>query len=65
MISWTKKLVLHAHHVITPAHHLVPQYNHLVPNGSQTSSVAIDVRLLGVTDPKSNLNGKNECCLEK
>ena len=30
-----------------------------------TSSVAINVRFLGVIDPKSNLNGKNECFLEK
>ena len=30
-----------------------------------TSSVAINVRFLGVIDPKPNLNGKNGCFLEK
>ena len=29
-----------------------------------TSSAAIDVRFLGVIDPKPNLNGKNEYFLE-
>ena len=30
-----------------------------------TSSAAINVRFLGVIDPKPNLNGENECFLEK
>ena len=31
----------------------------------QTSSVAINIHFLGVIDPKPNLNGKNDCFLEK
>ena len=30
-----------------------------------TSSAAINVRFLGVIDPKPNLNVENECFLEK